>query len=851
MASRKTILVVDDSGVNRQILCKILSDKYNILQAENGKKALASLQQHDGRIDLILLDIAMPVMNGYEFLDQVQVLPRFSGIPVIVMTQHEGEETELAALSLGASDFLTKPYRPTIIRQRIANIIKLRETASVVNAVERDALTGALNKDEFYRRAHEMLLKEPQRNFYIVSVDVERFKLVNDLFGVDEGDKLLKYIAKLLQMSISEDGLCGKSSGDIFFAMFPEDRCDDLEHHVFGVMSNLIKDYPLNISLSLKYGVYRVKNRSVPVNVMCDRAKLAADSIKGKYDVDFAYYEDSLRDVLLAEQQIVNDMKTALRNREFVLYFQPIYDLTTERIASAEALVRWLHPQKGLISPGQFIPLFEKNGFITDLDIYVWDNTCRLIRAWIDSGCNVVPVAVNVSRMDIYEPGLPDILMGIINKYELTPQHISLEITETAYTQSPVQLIKAVRTLHELGFTIEMDDFGSGYSSLNMLSELPLDMLKIDMQFLHSHTQENRKGNILNFIISLAKWLGLAVVAEGIEMHAQMVFLRSMGCNYGQGYYFSKPLSEDNFSHLLRTGTREGGLKTSESLDLVKLEEIWNPLSPFNVIFNSCMGALAIFECVGENIKFVRGNDCFFKTMGICRERFSRVAYRIIEFIHPDDKAVFLMQIAQARSGCSDLVSVSRWYTSSSRIAVRWMNIRTKGLHGAEDRALLLVAVSDVTLRIQLRSQIAGQKYEPENQRILFEKRFGKDWNGMAQFELGGSFACININAAMLRLLGFSEAEDFFARPRCFLDYVAPSWRDDVEAQLLWLADMGEAHAVDMTYELLAADDRWLWVKNSACVIEFGSTRLLQCAVSPLMLPQPDSFETGDAVAMV
>ncbi len=218
-----------------------------------------------------------------------------------------------------------------------------------------------------------MLSNAPLSNFYIISVDVERFKLVNDLFGADEGDKLLKYIAGLLQMRISEDGICGKLSGDLFFVMIPGDSCEDLEHYVFDFMSNAIKDYPLNISLSLKYGVYRVKNRSVPINVMCDRAKLAADSIKGKYDVDFAYYEEALRDVLLAEHQIINDMKTALRNKEFIVYFQPIFDLATETMTSAEALVRWIHPQKGLIAPSQFIPLFEKNGFITDLDFYVWD----------------------------------------------------------------------------------------------------------------------------------------------------------------------------------------------------------------------------------------------------------------------------------------------------------------------------------------------------------------------------------------------------------------------------------------------------------------------------------------------
>lgn len=849
MEARKIILVVDDSSINRQILCKILIDDYEILQAENGKTALALLEQHGGHIAVILLDITMPVMNGYEFLDKVQALPRFSGIPIIVMTQHEGEETEIAALSLGASDFLTKPYRPTIIRQRIANIIKLRETASVVNAAERDLITGVYNRDEFYRRADEMLSRNLEREFYIISVDLERFKLVNDLFGADEGDRLLKYIAKLLQMSIPEDGICGKLSGDIFIALIPKDCRENLRQQIFGFLSNAIKDYPLNISLSLKYGIYRVKNRSVPINVMCDRAKLAADSIKGKYDVDFAYYEESLRDVLLAEQQMINDMKTALRNKEFVVYFQPIFDLTTETMTSAEALVRWIHPQKGLIAPSQFIPLFEKNGFITDLDFYVWDYTCRAIREWIDNGYTVVPIAVNVSRMDICAPNLPDILMGIINKYALTPQNINLEITETAYTESPVQLIKAVHTLNELGFTIEMDDFGSGYSSLNMLSELPLDMLKIDMQFLHSHTNENRKGNILNFIISLAKWLGLTVIAEGIETHAHMMFLRSMGCNYGQGYYFSQPLPEAQFCNILRYGTHEAKGNTTEFKDLVKLEEIWNPLSPFNVVFNNCMGALAIYECVGENYKFIRGNDSFFETLGLCREKFSKIAYKITEYIYHEDKFAFLMQMDRAKAGCADHECISRWYTSCNRIAVRWLSIRAKGLYCDGDRALLLLAASDVTLHVQLKTQIVGQKYEPDSQRMLFEKHFGNVTTAMAQYESCACFSCINANEAMCRLLGFDDAHEFFAQKRGFFDYVAPAWQDKVATELLWLVNLGDAHAADMEYELLTRNNQKLWVKNAVCVIDFGSTRLIQCSVS--LLPQSECHENEDTAILV
>ncbi|MEG2144092.1 MAG: EAL domain-containing protein, partial [Oscillospiraceae bacterium] len=308
------------------------------------------------------------------------------------------------------------------------------------------------------------------------------------------------------------------------------------------------------INITVKYGVFSIDNEKLSVGVMCDRALLAADGIKGHYGEFFAYYDDSIRQRLLKEQFINDNMEAALEAKQFEVYVQPKYSLRSDKIAGAEALVRWLHPQRGLMSPVEFIPLFEKNGFITRLDYFVWDKTCGLIRKWLDMGLEVVPISVNVSRADIYNPDLLENISGLLEKYNLEPARLHLEITETAYTENPKQIIESVKKLKRYGFIIEMDDFGTGYSSLNMLSELPIDVLKLDMKFIQNESKKDCSRNILSFIVSLAKWMNILVVAEGVETEEQVHHLKDMECNYVQGYYYARPMPWEEFQEVLGQG---------------------------------------------------------------------------------------------------------------------------------------------------------------------------------------------------------------------------------------------------------------------------------------------------------
>lgn len=545
---KKNILIVDDQEINRKILAKFLKEDFFILCAENGKQALEILNDRRDGIAAVILDIVMPVMDGYGVLSAMQEDSVLSKIPVIVTTQKEGDETELKALSLGASDFATKPYNPNIIRQRLHNLINLREAIIMNNIMEKDSLTGIYNKDAFYQKAGMLLSGNTDTEFDIIATDIDRFKLVNDIYGTKEGDNLLRFLAKNLNSAAERGGgFCARMSGDQFMTICPRETA--LIESMPDMIQKALDKYPLDMKIIVKHGVYCINDRTVPVSVMCDRAILAVKGIKGSYDIVVTYYDDSIRTKMLTEKKISDEMKNALEKGQFKVYFQPKYDLATEQIAGAEALVRWIHPDKGIVMPGLFIPAFEKNGFITELDMYIWEKVCGFMREWKEAGYRNVPVSVNVSRKDIYRANLLETLIQMVEQNGLKPEDLHLEITETAYIENQEQLIKIVSDMKDAGFIIEMDDFGSGYSSLNMLTELPINILKLDMSFMQKKSLND--SNILGYIINLAKGMRLSVVAEGVETKEQVNMLKELKCDYAQGYYYAKPMPHDEFTRLL------------------------------------------------------------------------------------------------------------------------------------------------------------------------------------------------------------------------------------------------------------------------------------------------------------
>lgn len=557
MDKMKTMLIVDDSRTNRAILKGIFKDLYMTLEAADGLEAVELVKKYE--INVIILDLNMPHMDGFEFMDYMRRSSAYSNIPIVVNTQYGQEENEIKALAMGAQDFISKPYNIEIVQHRVRNVIVKEQLEEQIleaemdkklirkmkDVIEKDALTGIYTREAFCKYTQDMLQMNPETDYVLMRLDVERFKIINDLFGTKVGDMVLNIIAQKLKKKLQGIGTYGRIAGDNFVCCFPEGT---INMEDIGLQHDPdIEELQLKYDITLYYGVYRITDRSVSINLMCDRAEMVIRTIKGNYLKRIAYYDDELRMKMLEEQQLTNDMQSGLNNGEFCIFLQPIYDVNSDHITTAEALVRWNHATKGIISPGIFIPLFERNGLITKLDRYVWELACKSIRSSIDNGETVVPVSVNVSRINLFLPNLGEELVALLDQYHLEPHHLKLEITESAYTKDQKQLLDAIMKLKEKGFTIVMDDFGSGYSSLNVLKDMPIDVVKVDMSFINDVSTSRKADVIMMNMVRMAKEIGITVVVEGVETEDQLQYLKSINCDQIQGFLYSKPVPEAVF----------------------------------------------------------------------------------------------------------------------------------------------------------------------------------------------------------------------------------------------------------------------------------------------------------------
>ena len=557
----KTILVVDDNIVNRKLLCKILSNDHMTIEAEDGENTIAILNKYEEIISAVILDLVMPNINGYEFLTLIHYNLLLKNIPIVVITENGDSENEIKALKCGAWDFVTKPYNPDIIRFRLNNVITRSQFTAFKQLKyisEYDALTGVYNKKKFFEVTHEMLVSHPNKDFAFVRFDIDRFKLINTFFGMQEGDRLLKYIASELKRFSLGNTLFtyGRIEADVFCICLAYD--ENTAKLLLATARETLENYDLNYSIVPSFGIYIVEDKELPVHAMFDMATLASKQCKESYVEFYSIYNDVLSETLIREQEITNEMDFALENGQFQLYLQPKYNLKTGLPNGAETLVRWIHPVKGIISPNDFIPLFERNGFISKLDFYIWEKACQLIKHWIDSGYNPLPISVNVSRVNLYNPKLENTLINLVKKYDIPPYLLNLELTESAYTDNPA-IIKMIMTrLHKYGFIVMMDDFGSGYSSLNVLKDIHIDILKLDMKFLSNNDNPERGESILSSIIEMAHKLNITVIAEGVETESQATFLNNVGCDHVQGFYFAKPMPIDNYEELIKIADLKG-----------------------------------------------------------------------------------------------------------------------------------------------------------------------------------------------------------------------------------------------------------------------------------------------------
>ena len=548
---KRQILIIEDELINQQILCMMLGDSYDIICASTGDEALHAVSEHADMLSVVLLDLNLPDMHGLDLLQQLRDNPATAALPVIVMTADRDAEVE--SLSHGAIDFIPKPYpEPRVVQARVQRTIELSEDRDIIRWTERDKLTGLYNREYFYRYAASFDSYHKDIMTDAIVIDINHFHEINERYGKVFGDELLRRIGEKVRGVVNNsdtNGIVCRREGDTFLVYCPHrDDYDAILEHVAVDLPGATGDRRARVRLRM--GVYPNTDKGLDIERRFDRAKLAADSVREGYPSQIGIYNDALRQTEIFEEQLLEDFPAALCEKQFQVYYQPKIDIRENEpmLSSAEALVRWTHPTLGMVSPGIFIPLFEKNGLVRRLDDYVWAQAARQVRLWREQLGMSIPVSINVSRVDMFDPFLVETMEQLVRDNGLEDGELLIEVTESAYTEDSEQIIRTVKRLREKGFRIEMDDFGSGYSSLNMLSTLPIDALKLDMQFIRNAFRERKDTRLLEVVIRLAESLDVPTIAEGVETAEQMLSLKSMGCDIVQGYYFSKPLPAEEFA---------------------------------------------------------------------------------------------------------------------------------------------------------------------------------------------------------------------------------------------------------------------------------------------------------------
>ena len=432
------------------------------------------------------------------------------------------------------------------IRDATEEELKLRREKLLAT---RDTLTGLYNQRYLYEQARVLLDENPDVDFRVVGIDIKDFKIINDIFDKDFGDRVLCVLADVMRSNAVPSSVYGRLSGDKFAFFAPADSFTEeelealLDARSYG---DRIAFYPIVAHM----GIYDIVERDVDVSVMVDRAFMAIGTIKNDYKRHIAVYDDKMRDDLIWSQSISAQLDAAIEERQLQPYLQPLVN-EKGHVEGAEVLVRWIHPTEGFLSPARFIPIFERNGMIAQLDEFMWRRACEILHDWEKRGIDLF-LSVNISPKDFYFIDVYETINSLVREHGIDSSKLRLEITETVMMSEVENRLRIIEDLRDDGFLVEMDDFGSGYSSLNMLKDIPVDILKIDMMFLYKTKSQEKAKTILKSIIGLSGSLGMTAIAEGVETADQLDMLVNMGCRNFQGFYFSKPMPLEDFEKKYR-----------------------------------------------------------------------------------------------------------------------------------------------------------------------------------------------------------------------------------------------------------------------------------------------------------
>lgn len=889
---KRKMLIVDDNEANRITLHSVFKDDFQVELARNGAEAMIRLRHLGSSIAIVLLDLEMPGMNGYEVLQRMQNNVELRTIPVIVVSGDDDVQSSLKAIELGAAEFVTKPVDFNLIRIRVKSAIskadnerlraqnsylqlqrdeelkfrtvldstgtvvveydwrnhvfiydntiskyiagnynnlsiwsvfltdmvadstdvkvmqdmlhslaadRERKQASILVQLKtpqkvkhwfrmniykqvddfglaekmiitfndvheeilaneklkyqatRDELTGLYNRAGFIERAAELIAAKEPGYYVLSSIDIEKFKVINDQYGTQKGDEVLCELARIVCDTLkNSDSICCHVVADIFAMLYPKSLLQTEKlvglHRACEVLDGSLP------RLRIYIGRCVVDDKSLNVSALLDRATMAKETVKGRYDKYIATYDESMRTGILNQQKIIGQMNHALSSGQFEVWLQPQFNHSSGLLCGAEALVRWRHPEDGLIPPGEFIPIFERNGFVYELDKYVWEQVCILLRKWLDQGFCPVPVSVNISRYDVFRGDLIGVITKLVEQYDLPFDLLRLEITESAFAESTDQIIRVVSKLVELGFTVEIDDFGSGYSSLNTLKDVPAQVIKMDMRFLENDTNAQRGGSIIESVVRMARWLGMDLIAEGVETVEQADYLKAIGCTCIQGYLYSRPTQVTEYEELFADGKTESMHGVLNAVETWNNNAFWNPTSMETLIFNSYIGGACIFEYHNGAAELLRYNAGYAEIFGGSSPYNYADAHKNILSVLDGENAEVCRKAVEAAVSTKKEVPFEISLAGNGDTTPMYIRATVRQIAESGDRYLLYCVVYDMT-----QQRVSEQKRQ-EAERLQIESA--------QQLEI--IMGNINGGVAALKISNDGHSEFIFSNKRYF-----------------------------------------------------------------------------------
>ena len=762
------VLIADSDPLELSLLQEALSADYNIETAENSVKVLEKLRSEN--ISLLVCADADVVMPAKKLLAAIHAEADLAQTPILLITQENDADIEDIVFDFSAGDVVSKPIDLKMFMKRVRNIFNIRNAAQisvqnqlyaqqlqqqqlVLRIMEHDELTGLYNRQAFYRYVREKLDANHDKKYMIVRWDIDQFASFNDSAGIAEGDRLLRELGEELIEGQSGDTIYARLESDNFVMLAEEWSC--FPENMLRRLSEWSEWFAADYTINWRIGVYHITDPDKDPALMCDYALLALRSTEKSYTNRIAVYDATMRDAMMEEQLLTEQMIPALKNGEFVVYYQPQYNYSTSELIGAEALVRWNHPTRGLLLPGAFIPLFERNGLISRLDAFVWEEVCRHMREWMKVFNDPLPVSVNLSRVDIYRDDLFDTLCGLVRDYGIPIDKLRLEITESAYMKDAEKLQDVVRRLSEAGFIIEMDDFGSAYSSLNMLKDIPVDILKLDLKFLSSTDSRTsaRGGNILSSVVRMARWLRLPIIAEGVETMEQADYLKSVGCLYMQGFYFARPMTKRSYEKLTGKAAR-GQMDQYKYVRVADAERFWDASAQTGLLFNKYMCAAALLERSGDKLELIRANDHYFEELGCTRETYTPSALDVWQRFTPESRAALNAAMDEAVKTGQEKSCLTASYSFTGEGLI-WIRGHSRLLAKNTGSEMFFVWLENVTELKQTEEKLKRQEQQ-------LTRLYNSVPCGISEFEIiDGRAYMVRGNDTAYKLLGYNSFRDY------------------------------------------------------------------------------------------